>query len=331
MIAKHVLRGIHEIGWMVGISLLWTANVNGQSIHPPAPVNVSPVAIAKAGPGPHTLSASAFPNPDADETAHIVGLDSALQRLLALQSQRPTDVPPTLAELSARQELLELVQVSFLDVDSVLAELANEQSELGSIRTALQSRRDKTVNRLTTAALLTGSGLGAGVSATQFSSLGSKTQDVGDAIGIGSGAASTILSLLAARAQKGPSVRVEGTRNMLAPLLGGARVENTYYPATVLRYLQSSPTGEDPSRGTRLEQLMAEWEKAGRLSATNPAMRSQQIAALTASGDPKVKLTIDQLTDRIAMLGDVRGRVSLMKRDLATIMRSYSTPDREQK
>jgi hypothetical protein len=31
------------------------------------------------------------------------------------------------------------------------------------------------------------------------------------------------------------------------------------------------------------------------------------------------------------MLGDVRGRVSLMKRDLANIMRSYSALEREQK
>jgi hypothetical protein len=258
-------------------------------------------------------------------------LDSKLQRLSTLQSERPSDVPTTLEELSARQELLESVQASFLDVDSVLAELANEQSDLSSIRAALQNRRDKTVNRLTTAALLTGSGLGAGVSATQFSSLGSTTQDVGDAIGIGSGAASTILSILAARAQKGPSVRIEETPNMLAPLLGGVPVGNTYYPPEVLQYLQSPPMGKDPSRGTRLEQLMAEWDKAGRLSAADPATRRRQIAALTASGDPAVKLTIDQLTDRIAMLGDVRGRVSLMKRDLANIMRFHSALEREQK
>jgi hypothetical protein len=235
-------------------------------IHPP--VAVPTVTIAQAGPGPRTLSAYALPNPNTDETAHIFGLDSKLQRLSTLRSQRPTDSPTTLEELSARQELLESVQASFLDVDSVLAELANEQSDLSSIRAVLQSHRDRTVNRLTTAAPLTGSGLGAGVSATQFSGLGSTTQDVGDAIGIGSGAASTILSILAARAQKGPRVIVEGTPNMLAPLLGGAPVENAYYPTAVLQYLQSSPRGEDRSPGTRLEQLMAEWDKAGRLSAT---------------------------------------------------------------
>ena len=331
MCHKHVARVVYEAGILAGISILWTPNVNGQSTQPPTPVIVHPAATARASSVQQTLSASEVPNPDANETTHIFGLDSKLQRLSTLRSERPSDVPTTLEELSARQELFESVQASFLDVDSVLAELANEQSDLSSIRAALQNRRDKTVNRLTTAALLTGSGLGAGISATQFSGLGSTTQDVGDAIGIGSGAASTILSILAARAQKGPSVTIEETPNMLAPLLGAVPVGNTHYPPEVLQYLQSPPMGKDPGRGTRIEQLMAEWDKAGRLSAADPATRRRQIAALTASGDPAVKLTIDQLTDRIAMLGDVRGRVSLMKRDLANIMRCYSALERGQK
>jgi FtsP/CotA-like multicopper oxidase with cupredoxin domain len=35
MIAKHILRAIHEMGLLAGMSIIWTANVNGQSIHPP--------------------------------------------------------------------------------------------------------------------------------------------------------------------------------------------------------------------------------------------------------------------------------------------------------
>jgi hypothetical protein len=89
------------------------------------------------GPGPQTLSASAFLNPDADETAHIFGLDSALQRLLALQSQRPVDVPPTLAELSARQELLELVQVSFRGMTTVDGGRGNADAKSGRKLSAL--------------------------------------------------------------------------------------------------------------------------------------------------------------------------------------------------
>jgi hypothetical protein len=122
MCHKHVATAAYEAGVMAAISIFWTATVIAQSI-PPA--IVPPAAAAEAGLGPQTLSSYALPNPDADETAHIFGLDSKLQRLSTLQSERPSGVPTTLEELSARQELLESVQASFLDVDSVLAELAN--------------------------------------------------------------------------------------------------------------------------------------------------------------------------------------------------------------
>jgi suppressor of ftsI len=34
MIAKHVVRAVHEIGLMVGVSIIWTANVSGQGVQP---------------------------------------------------------------------------------------------------------------------------------------------------------------------------------------------------------------------------------------------------------------------------------------------------------
>jgi suppressor of ftsI len=35
MIAKHILRAVHEIGLMAGISIIWIAKVNAQAIYPP--------------------------------------------------------------------------------------------------------------------------------------------------------------------------------------------------------------------------------------------------------------------------------------------------------
>jgi hypothetical protein len=43
---------------------------------------------------------------------------------------------------------------------------------------------------------------------------------------------------------------------------------------------------------------------------------------MTTSENPKVKVSITDLSDRIAMLNDVSGRAALMKRDLALLMRS---------
>ena len=161
------------------------------------------------------------------------------------------------------------------------------------------------------------------MSGTQFTNLPSATQNVGDGLGIGAGAASTILSILAIRRQHGPNGSVGNIPNMLAPLLGGGPVLETYYPLDVLQYLQSVPASGDPERGTRLEQLRAEWVEAGRLDASGSAKSQMKLAALTTSKDQQVKISIDDLADRIAMLEDVSGRVSLLKRDLAALAHSH--------
>ena len=275
----------------------------------------------------HTAPSEAPPRAALDQNsaqlADLLGLTPVQQKILLVQSQRPCSSPATIEELTARQELLESIQISSLDVDSVLAELSNERGKLTDLRASLQSRRDRSVARLNTAALLTGSGLSAVVSATQFTTLGSKTQNTGDAIGIGAGAASTILSLMATRRQHGPDASVGGMPNMLAPLFDRAPVLDTFYPPSVLRYLDSVPPTEDPSRGTRLEQLKAEWVRSGRLDPVHTPKRPEKIDALTTSENAGVKVSINDLTDRIAMLGDVAGRVSLIKRDLATLMSFY--------
>ena len=256
----------------------------------------------------------------ARQTAGLLGLDPQMQRLAALQAQKECGAAMSLEELTIRQQLMEEVESAALDVDSVLAEIENEQGQLSNLRLSLQGRRDSTVAKLNTAALITGSAAGAAVSATQFSTVGSTTNNIGDGVGIGAGVVSTVFSVIAAKKQNGPSATVGEVPNMLAPLFDGAPVLNAYYPVDVMRYLEAVPANEDASRGSRLEQLKAEWGRSGRLAGSASA---SQVAALTSSADPKVKVSISDLTNRIGMLVDVAGRVSLMKRDLATMMRSW--------
>ena len=114
--------------------------------------------------------------------------------------------------------------------------------------------------------------------------------------------------------------------NLLAPLLGGTAeaVLSSFYQDPVMRYLQSVAATGDQTHGTRLEQPVEQRTNAGRLNATDPAKRRRKIAVLSTSTDSKVRISIDDLTDRIAMPTDVSGRVSLMKRDLAVLFRAYS-------
>ena len=130
---------------------------------------------------------------------------------------------------------------------------------------------------------------------------------------------------MAVRRQRGPSATVGNTPNMLAPLLGGTSELSTSYPPMVLTYLHSIPAGEAPERGTCFEQLISQWTTAGLWhSDTLP-----NNTALVASRNPNVKVSIDDLTNRVKMLGDIQGRVSLMKRDLAVLVHSFSDLTKE--
>lgn len=286
---------------------------------PPASIP-DPNSAASARP-----ASAADLNADALQIAHLLALDPILKKVGELRGTRACGSTATMEELTVREDVVEAIQAVSLDTDSVLAELSNEQSELTEIRAELQSRRDKSVARLNTAALLTGSGLGAVVSATQFTTLGSKTQNTGDAMGIGAGATSTILSLLAAKRQNGPTGAIRNTPNMLAPLLDASPIVSNRYPPAVLRYLNAVPGNGGPGEPTRLDQLRAEWVRAGRLKAGS-GQEPSQFAALASSNDPSVKVSISDLANRIAMLGDVRGRVALMKRDLSVLRRMSLGP-----
>ena len=146
---------------------------------------LSPIlALAQAHAGTSSETVQPTADPDAEQTAQILGLDVALGRLRSLRAQRPCGSTATSEEISVRQDLFEEIQTAILDVDGVLGEIGNEQDKLRELRTFLQSRRDRTVGLLNSAALLTGSGLGVAVNATQFTSLSSRTQNVGDGIGI---------------------------------------------------------------------------------------------------------------------------------------------------
>src|SRR6202166_5175634 len=102
-------------------------------------------ASAQAVPAPPTQGSQSLTTLSAEQTAHILGFDSLLQRISALQAQRACDSPATLEELTIRQQLLEAVQTAALDLDGVLGEISNEEGELSNLRTSLQTRRDSTV------------------------------------------------------------------------------------------------------------------------------------------------------------------------------------------
>jgi len=270
-------------------------------------------------------SALAQNNPHASENAEqmakILGISQLISNARLMHTQTPCESAATVEELSMRQDILETVVATSFEVDGVLAELNNERANLSELSTVLQARRDRAVNLTNIAGLITGTGLGVAVNAMQFSS---STANVGNSLGVGSGIGSTVLSIIGIRQQRGPQRSVGRIPNMLAPLFARQPALNSYYPQEVLEYLRSVPPGEGIDSGSRLDQLMAEGRQVGPLGPGPPgsAEADLKITRLTSSLDDKPKLSIDDLSDRMAMLADVSGRVALMKRDLAVLMLS---------
>jgi hypothetical protein len=260
-------------------------------------------------------------NADANvaNVASILKISDLLDKLRSMRAQTGCGSPTSMEELAIRQDVLEAVETSSLEVDGVLAELDNERAHLFELRAALASRRDQSLGLLNVANIITGTGLGIATNALQFSD---STAKIGDYIGVISGLGSTTLSVLAIRRQRGPRQSVGRVPNMLAPLFGRQTQLNSYYPPTVLEYLHSMPSGQGDDRGSRLDQLIAEWRQTGRIGPVGSPRTDRQITRLTSSLDRKTKLSIDDISDRIAMLADVSGRVGLTKRDLAELMRS---------
>jgi hypothetical protein len=263
------------------------------------------------------IAANPHARANADGIANLLRLTETVQRLHGIESHRLCSTPANLDELSLRQEILEASVSASLDADAAMAEMQNERALLMELRTGLENRRDHAVNLLGAANLITGTGLGIAVNAMQFSD---STANAGNAVGVGSGIASTLLSVIGIRKQKGSKVPIGKVPNMLAPLFGQPSALNSYYPPSVEAYLDSAPPTGDGKTATRLNQLKAQWQAAGRVPLSSGPAFEKQLRVLTVSENSNVKLTIDNLNDRIAMLIDVSGRVGLMKRDLADLM-----------
>jgi hypothetical protein len=144
----------------------------------------------------------------------------------------------------------------------------------------LEARRDRAANLASVGNLVVGTGLGIVVNALQFKD---STAILGDAIGLGSGVASTVLTVVGLRLQNGPRQGVQRSPNMLAMLFGREPVLHSEYPQTTLDYLNAVPAGEPESQGSGLEQLRKEWYRVGRLGKPGTSGSEKKIDLMTSS------------------------------------------------
>jgi hypothetical protein len=110
------------------------------------------------------------------------------------------------------------------------------------------------------------------------------------------------------------------------------------YPDTVWSYLNSAPPSQpslsasnssqsnstEPNMVTRREQLVAKWRAEGRINQDTSPKSQRRLESISGNISQVRKLNISDLDNRLAMLLDVRAKVSLMKRGLSEIVRGLS-------
>ena len=258
-------------------------------------------------------------SPEAAQVADEIGVTSLLNKLA---NSRTGKSPIPFEDLVTRQEITEKVLTASLDVDSVNAIIDAEIEQIRSIRSDLQSQRDKAQNIINVASLVTGGALGVVNTALQFKS---STANLGNGIGVAGGAATVVLSIVGISKQKGGKRVLADSPRMLARFFGrqpGAPESiKSDYPEAIWSYL-NFPSSSESTMVMRKEQLIAKWKTEGRIKQDGSPSGERQIEAMSSNISQMRRLNIDELSDRVAMLLDVRASVSLMKRDLAELMRS---------
>jgi hypothetical protein len=107
---------------------------------------------------------------------------------------------------------------------------------------------------------------------------------------------------------------------MLAAFLGQPEEQHSHYPDDIWAYLNSVPLGAT-SQASRKDQMLAGWVAAGRIAAPDSPQWQRRIALLTSTNAADKDLNIELMNERAAMLADVGDQVSLMKHDLADLLR----------
>lgn len=258
--------------------------------------------------------------PEAEQIADLLGIADDVRSLRGMAATCAGPKTATLEELALRQQVGDAVMRTSLDVDGVVAQIDYERAQILERRAMLSNARDRTINLLSLANIVAGTGSGIVTNAMQFSN---STALAGDGVGVGGGAAGVLLSLLGLRVQGG-RIPLGIAPNMLAPIFGRPAEVHSVYPPTVWAWLNAKPEAYPREREAWRTALIAQWQHEGRIGAPDASGSQKQIQMLTSTIAEHQKLPLDVLQNRSMMLLDVRARVQLMKGALRGLLAAVS-------
>ena len=251
-----------------------------------------------------------------EPTALCVGVSDRLARLRALSTRASPE--NTAARMWLHEDILEAVTAGSMQLDATIAQIDFEISSVNALRSSLTDARDRAVNRLNLAGLIAGGGLGTLSSGLQLSQAQAHNSTL---IGISAGVLSSAFALAGIRAQRGRLRVLTTNSNMLAELFGREALPGSRYPDGIEMFLDQVPSGAEDSQ-TRRQRLIAAWVAEQRIEPLSTATGRQAVDRITSRPSQPIRQSIEDLDNRAAMLADLRATISLMKQDLAGLLRS---------
>ncbi len=258
--------------------------------------------------------------PEGGSAARLIGAGDEIAELKGLVGRNDAD---RWRVLWLHQHVSELVMAASLQVDATIAQIDNEIARANEVRGFLEDKRDRTVTRANLLGALIGGGVGATSAGLQLSS--SLTKPAA-AVGIGAGAVSAGLAVGGIHAQKGGTAVFNFNSNMLAEFFDRPMLPDSQYPEMVWAFLNQTPPTQ-AGAPTRREQLIETWVGLKRIDSLGSKEKIDHLSSRPGDG---MRLTIDDYQDRVAMLEDVRARISFLKRDLGVLLASLPVVDTRQ-
>jgi hypothetical protein len=255
--------------------------------------------------------------PNLENTEQLLGILPDVAQLQKL-SATPT-AEDRWQILWLRQRITERVLYATLEFDAANARLDREMAHANELHSYLSDRRDNVVTRSNLLGIIIGGGLSATSNGLQLSSKLGRPAAV---VGLVGGIASAGFGLMGIHAQNGKTTGFDFDSNMLAEFFDRPALPNSTYNPLVWTLL-NQPSGEGSGDLTGKQQLLELWIRVKRIDSLDS---KEKIDHLTSQPSQLLKLSIDDLEDRAAMLHDIRARISYLKLDLAAILASLPAP-----
>jgi len=263
-------------------------------------------------------------SPEAVELAQTLELMPLFHRLEELRVKvQPPGRQSSSTELreefrDIKEEITERIEQARLEVDFVQAELALELAVHTEVLQRYSRARDDQVNRTNIWAFRTNGALWAVAEALDIPTYKKPRYSIpSGSIGIIAGVVPSVFSAVAVRQSSGIGYERKPYPNMLSQLFDYPSTPRIDYPASVSSYLHATPTYAERGE-SRADWLINRWADDKNLSVFNDRKSRSQIDAIT--GTVQSHMTIELVSDRMAMLQQLSAMISQMNRPLLELM-----------